>query len=158
MHLFFVFNDGFCLSAGVTMSSYLKKPPLRRNVTVVKGDKLPEGQAREMHVTQPLASNSEVPEKNDELKKVEVPDDKVLAAREKKKEQAAKLGLKKPPTKRTGESVSSRLHKRSKLSADDHVIDLDAAEGVADPEPIRSVHPKDFPSGQSGGSGAGMLL
>ena len=87
-----MFNDGFCLSAGVTMSSYLKKPPLRKNVTIVKGGKLPEDQAREMHVTQPLASNNEVPEKGGELKRVEVPDDKVLASRKKKKEQAAKLG------------------------------------------------------------------
>ena len=131
------------------MSSYLKKPPLRKTVNVVKGDQLPEGQGREMHVTRPLASNSEVPEKDEELRRVEVPNDKVLAAKDKKKEQAAKLGLKKPPLKRAGGSVSSKLHKRSKLSADDHVIDLDAAEGVEEPEPIRSVHPKDLSSGMS---------
>ena len=153
-----MFNDGFCLSAGVTMSSYLKKPSIRKNVDIVKGDKLSEGQAREMHVTQPLDSNTAVPDKSEEMQKVKVPSEKVLAAKEKKKEQAAKLGLKKPPTKRAGGSISSRVHKRSKLSADDNVIDLDATEGVADPEPIRSVHPKDFPSGQSGGSDAGMLL
>ena len=140
------------------MSSYLKKPSLRRNITVVKGDKLPEGQAREMHVTQPLASNTEVPEKSDEERRVEVPSDKVLAAKEKKKEQAAKLGLKKPSTKRSGGNVSSRLHKRSKPSADDNVIDLETAEGVANPEPIRSVHSKDVSAGQAGGSEAGTLL
>ena len=131
------------------MSSYLKKPPLRRNVAVVKGDKLSEGQAHELHVTQPLPSNNDIPEKSDEQRRVEVPDDKVLAAKDKKKEQAAKSGLKKPPTKRTGGNVSSRLQKRSKMFADDHVIDLDAAEGVERPDHILSVHPKDFSSGMS---------
>ena len=140
------------------MSSYLKKPPLRRTVKIVQGAPFPEGHVREMHVTPPLASNTEVLEKTDELRSVEVPDDKVLAARDKKKEQAAKTGLKKPPMKRAGGSVSSRLQKRSRLSADDTVIDLESAEGVVAPEPIRSVHPKDLPSGQSGGSGAGMLF
>ena len=67
------------------MSSYLKKPPLRRTTKIVQGALFPEGHVREMHVTPPLASNSEVPEKADELKRVEVPDDKVIAAREKKK-------------------------------------------------------------------------
>jgi hypothetical protein len=131
------------------MSSYLKKPPLRRTTKVVKGDPLSEGHVRETHVTRPLASNTDVPENNEELRRVEVPDDKVVAAKDKKKEHAAKLGLKKPPLKRTGASVSSKLHKRSKLSADDHVIDLDDMEGVERPEPIRSVHPKDFASGMS---------
>ena len=84
------------------MSSYLKKPPLRRTVKVVKGDPLPEGHVRETHVTRPLASNNEVSEKDEELRRVEVPDDKVVAAKDKKKEQAAKLGLKKPPLKRAG--------------------------------------------------------
>ena len=73
-----------------------------------------------------------------------------MAAKDRKKEQAAKLGLKKPPLKRTGASVSSKLQKRSKLSADDHVIDLDDTEGVERPEPIRSVHPKDLSSGMFG--------
>ena len=59
--------------------------------------------------------------------------------------------------KRTGGSISSRLQKRSKVSVGDTVIDLDAAEGVERPEPIRSVHPKDFSTGQAGGSGTGML-
>ena len=69
-----------------------------------------------------------------------------------------KTGLKKPPLKRTGAwSVSSRLHKRSKVSAGDTVIDLDTGEAVERPEPIHSVHPKDFSTGQSGRSGAGML-
>ena len=140
------------------MSSYLKKPSLRKNVDVVKGDKLLEGQAREMHVTQPLVSNIEVPEKSKELKKVKVPSAKVLAAKDKKKEQAAKLGLKKPPTKRSGGNIPSRLHKRSKPSADDNVIDLETAEGVVNPEHIRSVYPKDVSAGQAGGSDAGMLL
>ena len=140
------------------MSSYLKKPPLRRNINVVKGDKLPEGQPREMHVTQPLASNIEVPEKSDEERRVEVPSDKVLAAKEKKKEQAAKLGLKKPPSKRSGGNISSRVQKRSRLSVDDDVIDLDSAEGISNPEPIHSVFPKDVSSGQSGGSETGILI
>ena len=130
------------------MSSYLKKPPLRKTVNVVKGDPLPQGQGREMHITRPLASNAEVPEKDEELKRVEVPDDKVLAAKDKKKEQVAKFGSKKPPSKRAGGSISSKVHKRFKQSAD-HVIDLDAAEGVEEPEPIRSLHPKDIPSGMS---------
>ena len=105
----------------------------------------------------PLASNAEVPEKTAELRGVEVPDDKVLAAKDKKKEQAAKSGLQKPPTKRAGGSITSRLHKRSKVSVDDTVIDLDVSEDVERPEPIRSVYPKDFSAGQSGGSSAGML-
>ena len=92
------------------------------------------------------------------MKKVKVPSDKVFAAKEKKKEQAAKLGLKKPPSKRSGGNISSRVRKRSKLSADDNVIDLDAAEGVSNPEPIHSVYPKDVSAGQAGGSEAGMLL
>ena len=133
------------------MSSYLKKPPLRRTAKIVQGAPLPEGHVREVHVTPPLASNTEVPEKTEELKSVEVADDKVIAARDRKKEQATKTGLKKPPLKRTGAgSVSSRLHKRSKVSAGDTVIDLDTGEAVERPEPIRSVHPKDLPSGMFG--------
>ena len=92
-----------------------------------------------------------MPQKTDEMKSVEVPDDKVIAAKEKKKEQAVKTGLKKPPLKRTGAgSVSSRLHKRSKISAGDTVIDLDTGEAVERPEPIRSVHPEDLTSGMFG--------
>ena len=136
------------------MSSYLKKPPLRRTTKIVQGAPLPGGHAREKHVTPPLASNAEVPEKTDELRSVEVPDDKVLPTRDRKKEQAVKTRLKKPPLKRTGAgSVSSRLHKRSKVSAGDTVIDLDTGEAVERPEPIRSVHPKDIPFGQARGSG-----
>ena len=133
------------------MSSYLKKPPLRRTTKIVQGAPFPEGHVRETHVTPPLASNAEVPEKTEELKSVEVADDKVIAAKDRKKEQATKTGLKKPPLKRTGAgSVSSRLHKRSKVSAGDTVIDLDSGEAVERPEPIRSVHLKDLPSGMFG--------
>ena len=142
----FILNDRSCLFAGVTMSSYLKKPPLRKTVNVVKGDPLPQGQERETHTTRPLASNAEVPEKDEALKRVEVPDDRVLAAKDKKKEQAAKQGSKKPPAKRAGGSISSKVHKRHKQSAD-HVIDLDDAEEVEEPEPIRSLHPKDILTG-----------
>ena len=99
-----------------------------------------------MHITRPLPPNAEVPEKDEEMKRVEVPDDKVLAAKDKKKEQAAKLGSKKPPSKRAGGSISSKVHKRFKQSAD-HVIDLDTTEEVEEPEPIRSFHPKNIPSG-----------
>ena len=92
-----------------------------------------------------------MPQKTDELKSVEVPDDKVIAAKERKKEQAVKTGLKKPPLKRTGAgSVSSRLHKRSKISAGDTVIDLDTGEAVERSEPICSVHPNDLSSGTFG--------
>ena len=76
------------------MSDYLKKPSLRKGANMVKGDKYPVGHVREMHIVKPLDSNAEVPEKNDELKKVEVPSEKVLAAKDKKKEQAARLGPK----------------------------------------------------------------
>ena len=140
------------------MSSYLKKPPLRRTAKIVQGTPFPEGHVREVHVTPPLASNTEVPEKTEELKSVEVADDKVIAAKERKKEQAVKTGLKKPPLKRTGAgSVSSRLHKRSKISAGDTIIDLDTGESLERPDPIRSLHPDQILKEKSRGSGAGML-
>ena len=133
------------------MSSYLKKPSIRKTAQIVQGAPFPEGHVREVHVTPPLASNTEVPEKTEELKSVEVADDKVIAAKDRKKEQAAKTGLKKPPLKRAGAgSVSSRLHKRSKISAGDTVIDLDTGEAVERPEPICSVHPNDLSSGTFG--------
>ena len=140
------------------MSSYLKKPSLRRTTKIVPGAPFPEGYVRETHVTTPLASNAEVLEKTDEQKSVEVPDDKVIAARDKKKEQTVKPGQKKPPLKRPGAgNVSSRLHKRSKVSAGDTVIDLDTGEALERPEPIRSVHPDQVLTGRSGGSDTGML-
>ena len=71
------------------MAEYLKKAPLRKKVNVVKGDKLRDGQSVELYLTQPLASNAEVPEKTAELRRVEVADDKVLAAKDRKKEQMA---------------------------------------------------------------------
>ncbi|PWA57228.1 NB-ARC domains-containing protein [Artemisia annua] len=80
----------------VTMSDYLKKPSVCKVANVVRGDKYPEGHAREMHITQPLASNAEVPKNGEELKKVEVADDRVLLAKEEKKEQAIRTGPKKP--------------------------------------------------------------
>lgn len=140
------------------MSSYLKKPPLRKNTKIIQGAPLPEGHTPEVHVTPPLASNTEVPEKTEELRNVEVADDKVIAAKKLKKEQAGKAGLKKPPLKRTGAgNVSSRLHKRSKISAGDTVIDLDTGESLERPEPIRSLHPDQILKEKSRGSGAGML-
>ena len=140
------------------MSNYLKKPSLRKTTKIVQGAPFPEDHVREKHVTPPLASNAEVPEKTDELRNVEIPDDKVIAAKEKKKEQTAKTGPKKPPLKRPGAgNVSSRLLKRSKVSAGDTVIDLDTGETVERPDPIRSVHPDQILTGRSGGSDTGML-
>ena len=140
------------------MSSYLKKPSIRKTAQIVRGAPFPEGHVRQVHVTPPLASNTQVPEKTEELKGVEVADDKVVAAKDKKKEQAGKVGSKKPPLKRTGAgSVSSRLHKRSKISAGDTIIDLDTGESLERPDPIRSLHPDQILKEKSKGSGAGML-
>ena len=143
------------------MSDYLKKPSIRRNVNVVKGDRLQEGQNVELHLTQPLASNAKVPEKTADLLRVEVPDDKLLAAKEKKKEQASRSGLQRPPAsaatkpapsaKRSGEEVPSRVQKRSKTT-ESPVIDLDSSEAVANPTPIRSIPPQDQSS--AGGEGS----
>ncbi|PWA65952.1 transposase (putative), gypsy type [Artemisia annua] len=143
---------------GVTMSEYLKKPLLRKKVNVEKGDKYPEGHVSAVHVTRPLESNAQVPEKTDELRKVEVPDNKVLAAKDRKKEQATKAGLKKPPSKRSGGNISSRVQKRTKVTDDTPVIDLDVAGDIPEPRPIRSIPPKDSgvegTGDQAGGSGA----
>ena len=109
-----------------------------------------------------MSSNAEVPEKSEELKKVEVPSEKVLAAKDKKKEQAARLSSKKPsgasegsrpPTqgKRPGGGVPSRSRKRSKLADGTLVIDLDTAESVPHPTPLWSIPPKDALSAGEGG-------
>lgn len=157
------------------MADYLKKPSIRKSVNVVRGDRLREGQSVEMHLTQPLASNIDVPEKNADLLKVEVPDDKILAAKEKKKEQAARTGFQKPPvgaggkstasTKRSGEDVSSRVQKKSRTAADSPVIHLDSSESIFNPTPIRSLPPQgqssvggEGSSGQKGSVEAGKLF
>ena len=144
------------LYAGVTMAEYLKKPPIRRNVNVVKGDRLREGQTIELHLTQPLAAGAPLPEKTDDLLRVEVPDDRVLAAKDKKKEQMARTGSKKPPSggvskpsgasKRPADDVSSRLLKRTRTADPSPVIDLDSSEAIPNPSPIRSIPPLKRPS------------
>ena len=66
------------------MSNYLKNPSIRPNVSVIKGDKLREGQEVEMHLAKPLASNADVLAKTADLEMVEVPDPKVLNVKDKK--------------------------------------------------------------------------
>ena len=147
------------------MADYLKKPSIRNSVNVVRGDRLREGQNVEMHLTQPLASNTDVPEKTVDLLRVEVPDDKILAAKDKKREQVERLGLRKPSgavggsklqsgNKRAGGSIFSRPEKRSKPDDDIEVVELDSTEGIANPEPIRSIPPTGL---SSGGAEAGMF-
>ena len=73
------------------MSDYLKKPTLRPFVTIEKGDKIREGQQQVMHLAKPLASNADVPTKSPEMEKVEVPNPKVLDAKDKNKGPAGKV-------------------------------------------------------------------
>lgn len=51
---------------------------------MVRGDKYREGQSHDLHVNLPADSNTTILEKSEELKKVEVVDDKVLAAKRRK--------------------------------------------------------------------------
>ena len=127
------------------MSEYLKKPSLRKKVNVQKGDAYPEGHTRESHIVKPLDSNDQVSGKTEEMKKVEVPDEKILAAKEKRKDSVTKAGLKKPPSKRAG-GIADRVSKKSKPSVDDPVIDVEdtECEEILQPKPIRSVNRKDF--------------
>lgn len=90
------------------MSDYLIKPKFRKGASMVKGDKYREGQSHELHVTQPLDSNAAVPEKSDELRRVKVTDDKVLAANEIKKEQAAARAASKALAKNAGSSKQAQ--------------------------------------------------
>ena len=149
------------------MSDYLKKPSMRQGVSIVKGDKYPEGHTRDMHVTKPLNSNVEVPAKSDDLWRVEVPDDKIVADRDKKRGQAIKSVPKKPSgfdggqksqprVKRVGWDISARVLKRSRPAAGAPVIDLDSSESIPTPTPIRSVFPTGQPFG--GEEGATVML
>lgn len=119
------------LFAAITMTDYLFRPKIRKNATMVKGDKYLEGQAHELHVTPPAAYNTAIPKKSEAMKKVEVADENVLAAKDRKKEQAAawtvaKVAVKlangtdvskpKGRTKRhTGASGSARPSKKRNL-------------------------------------------
>ena len=133
-------------------------------MNVVKGDKVREGHNVELHLTQPLATDAPIPEMTDDLLRVEVPDDRVLAAKDKKKEQMARMGSKKPPaegvskpsgsSKRSRDDVSSRLLKRTRTYDHSPVIDLDSSEAIPNPSPIRSIPPLKRPSVDGeGGSG-----
>ncbi|PWA98462.1 transposase (putative), gypsy type [Artemisia annua] len=137
----------------VTMADYLKKPSIRKNVNRAKGDKLREGEEPVMHLTKPLPSNADVPAKSAELQKVELPSDKVLAAKDRKKEKADRAGQKKPSAsgsvKRSGDDLSSRLHKRIRKVTP--VVDLETGEEVPTPTPIRSYPPKVPTSAVEGG-------
>ena len=73
------------------MFEYLKKPALRPFVTIERGDKFREGQQQTMHLAKPLASNADVPTKSPEMEKVEVPNPKVLDAKDKKKGPVGKI-------------------------------------------------------------------
>lgn len=155
------------------MLNYLKKPYLRKNIIVTKGDKLPEQPPRVTHYTEPLPTNAAIPEKSDEQKKVEFADDKVVAARERKKEQATRAqgkkpsGSSRPPAhgKRAREPSTRRGSKKIRLTASDSpFVDLDSAESVPNPKPIRSIIGLDVlesdgaeGSEPSGGSEAGMF-
>lgn len=142
-----------CLSlfSGVTMSNYLKKPSIRPHVTIEKGDKLREGKEVEMQLAKPLASNADVPPKTAELEKVEVPNPKVLNAKDKKKDQGGKSGKSagvaggsKPPTQKRGASdIGSLLRKRRKPDVDISVVDLDGSDDVHSPDPLNTIPPVD---------------
>ena len=165
---FFNILIAFRICAVVTMSDYLKKPTLRPFVTIEKGDKFREGEQQTMHLSRPLLSNADVPNKTPEMEKVEVPNPKVLDAKDKKKVAAGKGGKpsggvggsRVPTQKRAGGDIASLLRKKQKPADDVSVVDLDASEGVHSPDPITSIPPKG--AGKKGGvaaaAGAGMFI
>ena len=94
-----------------------------------------------------LASNADVPPKSPETKKVEVPNPKVLEAKDKKKGLVGKVvkpaggtgGSKPPAQKRGGSNIASLLRKKQKPDADVSVVDLDASDDVHSPDPITAI-------------------
>ena len=133
------------------MSEFLKKPQLRRGVTVQRGDKLREGQSVEMHLTPPLASNAEVPPKTVEMEEVEKADPKILDAKERKKEQAERAASRGTGKRRGGSSTTGRPPKQSRR-AEDVVVDVDSGETIPAPTPIRSVPAPGSAGQEEGGS------
>ena len=154
----------------LTMSEYLIKPKRRAGASVVKGDKFRPGEGPAMHTLEPAPSNADVPAKSVDMLRVEMADGKVLEARRRKQEAAARLAAKKKtgvartekPSaagKRSATGVSSRPTKRSKPADPTSVVDLDPSGDVPAPSPIRSVPPSEFRraaaarGGSSGGAG-----
>ena len=142
------------------MSDYLKKPLLRPFITIEKGDKFRDGEQQTMHLSKPLLSNDNVPKKTPEMEKVEVPNPKILDAKDKKKAAGGKGGKSSggvggsrgPAQKRAGGDVASLLRKKQKPTEDVSVVDLDASEDVHSPDPITVVPPKN--AGKKGGAAA----
>ena len=156
--------------AALEMSEYLIKPKRRTGASVVKGDKFRPGEGPALHVLEPAPSNSDVPAKSAEMLRVETADGKVLEARRRKQEAAARLAAKKKnepvrtgkpsvASKRSGTGTSSRPAKRSKPVDPASVVDLDPPTNVPAPSPIRSVPPREVRrahaarGGSSGGAG-----
>ena len=119
-----------------------------------------------MHVTQPLASNADVSAKTPDLEKVEIADEKILAAKDKKKEQAERAGLRNPAGSAQGSKsrlsgkrpegsvATGRPPKQSRRAREVLVVDLDFGETIPTPTPIRSV----YPSGSAEEEGGVVML
>nr|GEW33197.1 hypothetical protein [Tanacetum cinerariifolium] len=121
----------------ITMFECLRFP-FTASVVIKKGDAIPAKEKIVQHTTLPFLKNQDILEKTDSQREVEVEDEKVLAAKEKKKVQAANVDAKKKENKKQTEGGEGSSKSKPKIRKTQAVRKGQTASsgGTTSPTPI----------------------